>query len=1267
METRALRVTFRTRPWRTAPAVTSAFGMKRFFEPAEAAASAARMEVTSLTPREFLLKRPDTYIGSVNREKVSRVLVLDAATNRMVLRDVCITPAFIGIIDELLVNACDVHHREREEHATRGEKMRTLRVDIDVAANRIRVENDGRVLPIIQNEQGLWQPEIAFGVFNSSSAYDDGEKRFRGGRNGIGAKGTNGMSTEFTVHIVDHGTKRTFRKTWRNNMGDATAAEIRPAAASEKNKTSIECVPDLARFGMTRIDEDAMGVLARRVIDCAGLLKNVSVFLNGAKIHCSSFRDYCDICMGARSPFEEGAAAAESSVIAYAKTDEWEVAVASCGLNEGWQLSFVNGIWTRRGGNHVDAIVDQISAHAKSNHKITNLTNSFILRNCRLFIHSLVVNPEFDSQRKEELKTPHARLGAFPALKNAFLSSVMNKTMLTTAIEQRMESAIKTTLSSASSSGRTIHERQKALLAYEKLRDAPLAMTAKRKLCKLILTEGDSARTTAINGLSALSKEDQAYYGVFPLKGKVLNVTSATETALASNDEIVAITKILGLDLSKRGEEATSKLRYGQVILMTDQDHDGAHIKGLVINALTKIWPSLTCGSDAFVSEFITPVAQASRGKECRSFYSAKEYDEWKRGPTDGWDVKFFKGLATSTPVQAKSYFSNLDFHLRAMDMTDKTQVMSSLDLAFNPKRSEDRKRWILTVSDRKDDSVEEPAPRKRIRNFKEFMDTDLLAYSDASTRRAIPSCMDGLKPTQRKVIATFLDGFCAEGKKGGHKVADLVGIVNSSMKYHHGEKSMADTICRMAQRFWCSNTLPYLRDIGSFGSRLQGGDADCGSPRYIFTTTCVYTKALFPKEDMDILERMTDDGNVVEPVFLAPVIPTVLLNGAEGIGTGWSTYIPPFAAEPLIAHMKNVLRRIQMPAGADHPPLEPLVPHFPLFKGRIWIDRDGTKQTLRTRGVLRVEEGGKKVVITELPACVWTDEYKKLLTRLADEETVRMTLPLKRFAEEMLEKGVTEFPRPYAIKSLNPLFRYAVSRDKDKSAKVTRLPFLAIPLGDACDAEHVEYHLELEEAVTLADYDALIAIFELENSFSMSNMHLFNPSGAITLYESAEKIIEDYVPVRLLMYDKRLARELQLARAAAKQNSDKARFIQAVCDGAIQVLRRKKEEIVGGILALGIEPTPSDPTFEYLRKLPLTCFSKEGAEEYEAEAEQSRQSVLALESMTPVQLWLSDLERLERLIEKEREHDRAMVEMEAGMVRSAKSKLPRPTARAKK
>lgn len=219
-----------------------------------------------------------------------------------------------------------------------------------------------------------------------------------------------------------------------------------------------------------------------------------------------------------------------------------------------------------------------------------------------------------------------------------------------------------------------------------KLEDANNAGTKNGSKCTLILTEGDSAKALAVSGLAVVGRDN---YGVFPLRGKLLNVREATGKTLLDNVEIQAIKKIMGLQQGKM-YSSTESLRYGSLMIMADQvrslfsssllflvsllrssslsvspppsplltllttaqDHDGSHIKGLIINFLDYWFPSLLKLKN-FLVEFITPIVKVSKNKKEISFFTIPEYEEWKQETNDGrgWKIKYFKVRRVSLPL----------------------------------------------------------------------------------------------------------------------------------------------------------------------------------------------------------------------------------------------------------------------------------------------------------------------------------------------------------------------------------------------------------------------------------------------------------------------------------------------------------------------------------------------------------------------------------------------------------------------------------------
>lgn len=288
-----------------------------------------------------------------------------------------------------------------------------------------------------------------------------------------------------------------------------------------------------------------------------------------------------------------------------------------------------------------------------------------------VFVNALIENPAFDSQTKETLTTKASAFGS----KCEFSEEFMKKAAKVGIVEKVLEyAAFKQSKELKKTDGR----QRGRLTGIPKLDDANEAGGKDGAACTLILTEGDSAKALAISGLSVVGRD---HYGVFPLRGKLLNVRDASHTQIMNNAEISNIKKILGLQHGKDYPSAKT-LRYGHLMIMTDQDHDGSHIKGLLINFLHAHFPSLLkarlalwivckmCRSDFcsapqipnFLVEFITPIIKASKGKARQVFHTMPEYETWKAsmGPagTRGWAVKYYKGLGTSTAAEAKEYFA---------------------------------------------------------------------------------------------------------------------------------------------------------------------------------------------------------------------------------------------------------------------------------------------------------------------------------------------------------------------------------------------------------------------------------------------------------------------------------------------------------------------------------------------------------------------------------------------------------------------------------
>ncbi|KAF8004523.1 hypothetical protein HF325_001971 [Metschnikowia pulcherrima] len=821
-------------------------------------------------PKTHILKRPDTYIGSVEKNEVE-MWCFDDASELMVFKKVTIVPGLYKIFDEILVNAAD--------NKIRDKSMKNIKVEIDAAANTILVMNDGKGIPVeIHDKENIWIPEMIFGNLLTSSNYDDDQKKVVGGRNGFGAKLCNIFSTEFELETADQNTGQLYKQTWTNNMLKVSKPQI-TKVKNKREYTKVTFKPDLAKFHMDSLDEDILCVLRRRVYDLCGTVKDCNIFLNEKKLGVKNFKGYVEMYVKAineRSPSLsiEQAANNYTSIVHEVINDRWEVAFA---VSDGTfnQVSFVNSIATTAGGTHVkyvsdqiiDKLMEELNKKEKGKKKLM-IKAPQIKSNMFVFINSLIENPAFTSQTKEQLTT---RAGQFATKQKdkVIITEQFIKKIMKTSIIDTIRSIVDANEDKAlqKEDGR----RKTRIKGQVKLVDANKAGTKEGYNCTLILTEGDSAKSLAVAGFTVVGRD---YYGCFPLRGKLLNVRDASADQIAKNAEITALKKIIGLQHKKHYTiDNVKELRYGHVMIMTDQDHDGSHIKGLLINFFESSFPGLL-NIPGFLLEFITPIVKVSikgRGRldqQKISFYSMPEFEAWRdtEGKNVRWSHKYYKGLGTSTDAEAKEYFSRLDRHLKEFHALQE-QDPGYIDLVFSKKKADDRKEWLQGFQPGTHlDSEMKVIP------ISNFINEELILFSMADNIRSIPSVLDGFKPGQRKVLF----GCFKRNLVNEMKVAQLAGYIGEKTAYHHGEQSLMQTIIGLAQNFIGSNNMNLLKPNGAFGTRAAGGK-DFSAARYIFTELNEITRKVFNPLDDALYEYIQDDEQTVEPEWYLPVIPMLL------------------------------------------------------------------------------------------------------------------------------------------------------------------------------------------------------------------------------------------------------------------------------------------------------------------------------------------------------------------------------------------------------
>ena len=1113
------------------------------------------------THREHILELPDTYVGSTETHEEVR-WVYDAESSKMVHRKVPFNPGFYKIFDEIIVNARDA--LVRSQAAKNAAKQAIKHIDLNVTKDvnnkvTIDVENDGDGIPIeMHKEHKVYAPELIFGHLLTSGNYDKSEEKIVGGKNGYGAKLTNIFSNKFTLSTRHPASAQRYTQVWQDHMAVAGKPNI-VADKAAKGFVKITYEPDLSRFPGLDLDQ-MLTVLHTRAIELAAMAgKDVKVTWNGILVPTNTFEKFINLFIK------------DGTSHAYERCGErWEVgAVLAKNLfaeddsPDDRHISFVNGINTRKGGKHVESVLKNVLGNFTdlAKKKKIDIKPAQLKDTVVFFINATIVNPSFDSQTKETLTTPATKFGS--AFKSDKLADLLVKIGLLEEAQSILDAK------AAKDAKKTDGSKKKTLRGLPKLEDALWAGTAKSQECTLILTEGDSAAASAIAGLAVVGRER---WGVFPLRGKMLNVKDISQEKFNKNEELTSIKKILGLEQGKVYKD-TKSLRYARIMIMTDQDHDGSHIKGLLMNFFHTFWPALL--NMGFLCCLATPLLKITKRGDTKSFYSQGEFETWRDAHSAvGWTVKYYKGLGTSTPQEAREWFKDL-FDMK-YEWDDKSD--DSLCLAFSKKRADDRKEWLKTYDARRTLAVSKGGKIPYTR----FVNDELIHFSNADNLRSLPHVMDGLKPSQRKILYCCLK----RGLRSEIKVAQLAGYVSEHAAYHHGEASLNSTITGMAQNFVGSNNLNLLIPNGQFGSRLMGGQ-DAAQPRYIHTQLEPIVDSMFKKDDSSILKYIDDDGEVVEPEYYQPVVPLMVINGALGIGTGFSTNIPPHNPSDVLSLLRDrlALRRDTLAGLA-------LQPWWYGFNGTV---QRTTDTTWVTKGKAVWDDTKYTITISELPVGTWTKDYKTYLDTLCTNTRVS---------------------------------------DKEKDIKPVLESF-----DDLYNDTEVKFVLYLNQDTYFemrTDAPAAEKMLQLTTTWHTTNMVCFSPEMKIKRYGTVGDMMEDYYQVRLKGYETRKDLEIKRLDHELVEYDAKARFLLALLEDRMDLRRKSDEAIVEALKAHNLpaldsmDKPDSVDSYEYLLRMRMDRVKASAVEDARKHVELAKAALETLRATTVQTLWANDLDVFE-------------------------------------
>ena len=1107
------------------------------------------------TDKEHVLDNPDTYTGSMEFTDYD-TYVYDDKEDKINFKEINIIPGLYKLFDEGIVNCRDHHIRMLQAMDNCKPNIMPLTyIDISISDDgTITMLNDGNGIDIEKHpEYNIWIPEMIFGHLRTSTNYDKSEKKIVGGKNGFGFKLVLIWSEYGEVETVDHIRGLKYHQIFKNNLNIIEEPII--TKCKKKPYTKVIFKPDYKRLGIEKLSPDMINLFKRRVYDIAAVTdKKVKVKYNGELIPITNFQQYVDLYIGSKD---------DTKRIYEASNERWEYAVCIAPKEEFTQVSFVNGIYTGKGGKHVDYLLNQIvkklTTYIKKKKKI-DVKSSTIKEQIMLFLRCDIENPAFDSQTKDYMNTPSSKFGTSCDVSEKFIEKIakmgiMDKACALTEVKESSELK------------KTDGSKTKSIRGIPKLIDANYAGTDKSDKCTIIFCEGDSAKAGIVSGLS---KEDRNVLGVYPMKGKLFNVRGESPKRILENKEVTEIKQILGIESGKEytQEIVNTKLRYGKILFMTDQDLDGSHIKGLGINLFDSEWKSLI-NIPGFIGFMNTPILKAKKGASELKFYNDGEWNSWcSNNSIKGWKIKYYKGLGTSTSKEFKEYFQ----HKKIVNFVNNdAECNNAIDMVFNKTRANDRKKWLENY----DRELYLDTNNTEV-TYKNFINREMIHFSKYDCDRSIPNLLDGLKTSQRKILYTaFKRNLTSE-----IKVAQFSGSVSEISCYHHGENSLNGAIVGMAQDFVGSNNINLLEPKGQFGTRLQGG-SDSASERYIHTNLNKLTRNIFTDKDDGILEYIDDDGTLVEPRYYVPIIPMILVNGSKGIGTGFSTDIMCYNPLTIIDYLENSLN--------DNIEKPDIIPYYKNFKGSIiklteskWLFKGCYERT-----------GKKEIRVTELPIGIWTDDYKKYIEELIDGN-----------------KTTKGKKKTVIVKDYNDM-------STDIVVDVTIIFSSENKLDDLINKKIDDNSNELEK------------LLHLYTTKTTTNMHLFDENEKLKKFKTPMEIIDHYIDIRMNTYVKRKKYLIKLLEHETKILINKVKFIKELLNNTLDLRNKKKIDICEMLKNKDYDIIDDDSEFKYLIRLPMDSVSEENIEILEKNKDIKVKELNKLIKTKEKDIWLSELTTL--------------------------------------
>ena len=619
-----------------------------------------------LTGRLQILKKPTMWIGAIDPTEKEMFIIND---DKVEYKTVTYIPAFRKIFDEILDNSIDA----LIEHC---DSCGSIKVKMD--DEKISVEDDGPGIPVVKKQlnelelknlpkeeaeqlKNSYIPFIAWTRIFSGTNFVDVQQKTNIGSHGVGAKACAIFSTRF-IGTTDDGKKRCVVKTFDN----LEKSSCKVSETSGHSGTLVEFWPDLKRFGLQKVEQVYHDLAYQRLLCLAMTFPKIKFSFNGKRI---SVNDKKFLKM-----FNDN--------IEYVTFDKGFIGIYPNQYDDFKFLTYVDGMYMARGGNHVDFIMNSIVSpiRDKLSKKYKSIKPADIKNKMTLvcFLREFP-NPKFDSQTKDTLSNSQSEISSYLQDKIDF----DKYTKLILKNEAIIDPIVETFKIKEELKARQELKKAKKVKVHS---DKYMASIGDKRYC--LLCEGLSAR----GGLSsALGRNGYAY---FAGRGVPLNAYDANIQAISANKELKDIAAILELDLF--GKEEKKTIAFDKVVLANDADLDGIFIANQYVGWFTKFAPNLF--NEHRIARLITPLVILKDNKDnpVKYFYSLNEFKEFEsKNDLKKYKVDYKKGLGSWPKEEFIQLFDKYGFEYFIQDLLIDEEGRIYVDDWLNGSNAEKRKKYL--------------------------------------------------------------------------------------------------------------------------------------------------------------------------------------------------------------------------------------------------------------------------------------------------------------------------------------------------------------------------------------------------------------------------------------------------------------------------------------------------------------------------------------------------------------------------------------------